>query len=213
MPPRAQLIPRKSPKQRRSRVTVEAILTATSRVLVQDGYAKTSTNRVAKVAGVSIGSLYQYFPSKEALVLALVNRHCEQMLNLLIESGPSMLEAPLDVAIRTYVRTMLAAHSVDPALHRVLVTQALHLGLDVIAGMEKTAREVVQSYLEHRKDDIMVMDTELAAFVLVTAVEAVTHNAVVNQPHHLRSGALEDEICALILRYLQGGDASARASA
>ena len=213
MPPRvSQLTPRKAPKQRRSRQTVEAILTATARVLVQDGYAKTSTNRVAKVAGVSIGSLYQYFPSKEALVLALVNQHCEQMLNLLVESGSSMLDEPLDVAVRTYVRAMLAAHAVDPTLHRVLVTQALHLGLDVIAGMEKTARTVVQTYLDHRRSDILVADTELAAFVLVSAVEAVTHNAVINQPQHLRSRALEDEICALILRYLQGGDVSVRAS-
>ena len=53
-------------------MTVEAILDATARVLVREGYARTSTNRVAAVAGVSIGSLYQYFPNKESLVAALV---------------------------------------------------------------------------------------------------------------------------------------------
>lgn len=67
----ARTRPRKLPKQERSRVTVEAILDATALVLVREGYDRASTKRVAGVAGVSIGSLYQYFPNKESLVAAL----------------------------------------------------------------------------------------------------------------------------------------------
>ena len=104
--------PRKRPKQRRSQITVDAILEATARVLVHEGYEKASTNRIAKVAGVSIGSLYQYFPSKESLVLALIEHHCEDMLKLLVESSVKLASAPLDQAIRTYVKAMLAAHDV-----------------------------------------------------------------------------------------------------
>src|SRR5579859_209108 len=66
---------RKTPNQERAKVTVDSILEATSRILVRDGVSAASTNRIAKEAGVCIGSLYQYFPSKEALIAALVDRH------------------------------------------------------------------------------------------------------------------------------------------
>ena len=68
-------MPRKSASQKRSQATVETLLDATARVLTREGYDRASTNRIAAKAGVSVGSLYQYFPNKEALVAALVARH------------------------------------------------------------------------------------------------------------------------------------------
>ncbi len=195
---------RKAPKQQRSKATVEAILEATARVLVEEGYERASTNRVAKVAGVSIGSLYQYFPGKEALVLALVQQHCERMIELLMKSVESLAEAPMHVAVRTYVRAMLEAHAVDPALHQVLVTQVLHLGLDYMQEMEKRARQIVAAYLELKKDQLLVSNIEVASFVLVASVEATAHSTLLERPSDLTSKALEDEICALVLRYLIG---------
>src|SRR5213082_1988183 len=79
MSPRPRTIPRKRPRQDRSKATVDAILTATARILMADGYDRASTNRIALAAGVSVGSLYQYFPSKEALVAALVENHLGRM--------------------------------------------------------------------------------------------------------------------------------------
>lgn len=199
-----QLNPRKAPKQRRSKATVEAILEATARVLVEEGYEKASTNRIAKVAGVSIGSLYQYYPGKEALVLALVQQHCEGMIELLTRSATSLAQLPMHTAVRTYVRAMLDAHAVDPELHQVLVTQVLHLGMDYVKEMECQARRIVGAYLELKKDQILVENLDVAAFVLVASVEATTHRAVLERPNDLKSKALEDELCALVLRYLTG---------
>src|SRR5487761_943127 len=71
--------PRKLASQERSRATVDALLEATTRVLIKEGYDRASTNRIAEVAGVSIGSLYQYFPSKEALVAAVIDRHTQEI--------------------------------------------------------------------------------------------------------------------------------------
>jgi AcrR family transcriptional regulator len=201
-----QLLPRKQPKQRRSRETVEAILDATARVLVAEGYDKASTNRIARVAGVSIGSLYQYFPSKESLMLALVERHCMQMLELLAACSETLRNEPVDVAIHTYVRAMLAAHAKEPELHQVLTTQALQVGCGYLKQMEEQACRIVRGYLEEHRDRIVPTDLDVAAFVLVTAVEAVTHRAVMERPEALRSRSLEDEICALVLRYLVGGE-------
>ncbi|MFN5165613.1 MAG: TetR/AcrR family transcriptional regulator, partial [Pseudomonadota bacterium] len=72
--PRIELRPRKSPRQVRSADTVETILAAAARVLERESLAGFNTNRVAAVAGVSVGSLYQYFPNKSALIAALIDR-------------------------------------------------------------------------------------------------------------------------------------------
>jgi len=111
-------IPRKSASQKRSRVTVETLLDATARVLTREGYDRASTNRIAARAGVSVGSLYQYFPNKEALVAALVARHNREMLQLLRDALREMGSRDLATVMRELVRAMVDAHLVDPALHR-----------------------------------------------------------------------------------------------
>jgi AcrR family transcriptional regulator len=78
-------ITRRRPKQRRAQETVEAVLDAVVRILKREGVGAVSTNRIAAVAGVSIGSVYQYFPDKRAIFLALHERHAEQ-IGRLVES-------------------------------------------------------------------------------------------------------------------------------
>jgi AcrR family transcriptional regulator len=202
MSERAAFQPRKTPKQRRSRETVDAILDATARVLVEEGYERATTNHIAAVAGVSVGSLYQYFPSKEALVAALVERHAEHMLAMLGQMAADLMDVPLAQAVRLYVRAVLTHHAEEPELHRVLVSHAAHLGLGAWGALEARARKLVVAYLAERRREILPRDLELAAFVLVSAVEAVTHRAVLERDRDPR--AFEEEICALVLRYLVG---------
>jgi AcrR family transcriptional regulator len=209
-----ELLPRKRPRQRRSKATVEAILEATARVLVEEGLDRASTNRIAEIAGVSIGSLYQYFPSKDALVMALLERHCERMLGLLLRSSVDLADAPLEEAVRTYVRAIIEAHAFEPKLHQVLILQAITMGLDHVAAIEQQARATVVAFLERRQSEILPDDLEMAAYVLVSAVEAATHRALLENPHDVPWESMEREICALILRYLRGhapGDTPRRA--
>src|SRR5215510_10266902 len=72
--------PRKEASQERSRATVDALIEATARILVREGFDSASTNRIAEKAGVSVGSLYQYFPGKEALIAAVIDRHHQETL-------------------------------------------------------------------------------------------------------------------------------------
>src|SRR5205809_3073218 len=74
--------PRKHASQARSRATVDALIEATARILVREGFDKASTNRIAEAAGVSVGSLYQYYPGKEALVVAVIERHNQDLTTL-----------------------------------------------------------------------------------------------------------------------------------
>ena len=199
--------PRKSPTQQRSQLTVAALLKATAHILVKEGYESASTNRIAEAAGVSIGSLYQYFPSKEALVAAVVDRHMQEMMQLLRAAVDRVREQPVEVATRELVRVMIDAHRVDPRLHRVLVEQVPRVGrLENIRAIDREAYALIRAYLEAHRDELRVADLDVASFVCVATVEALTHAAVVNRPDVLsdKSGVFADEVTRLVVGYLRG---------
>ena len=199
--------PRKSPSQQRSQLTVAALLKATAHILVKEGYESASTNRIAAAAGVSIGSLYQYFPSKEALVAAVVDRHMQEMLELLRAAVERVREQPVEVATRELVRVMIDAHRVDPRLHRALVEQVPRVGrLENVRAIDREAYTLIRAYLEAHRDELRVADLDVASFVCVATVEALTHAAVVNRPEVLsdKSGVFAEEVTRLVVGYLRG---------
>ena len=199
--------PRKSPTQQRSQLTVAALLKAAAHILVKEGYESASTNRIAEAAGVSIGSLYQYFPSKEALVAAVVDRHMQEMMQLLRAAVDRVREQPVEVATRELVRVMIDAHRVDPRLHRALVEQVPRVGrLENIRAIDREAYALIRAYLEAHRDELRVADLDVASFVCVATVEALTHAAVVNRPDVLsdKSGVFTDEVTRLVVGYLRG---------
>src|SRR5215470_18256165 len=115
--------PRKHASQERSRATVDALIEATARLLVREGFEKASTNRIAEEAGVSIGSLYQYYPSKEALVAAVIDRHNQQRMHVVRDALAEVAAQPVERAVRRLVAIAIEAHRIDPKLHRVLTEQ------------------------------------------------------------------------------------------
>jgi AcrR family transcriptional regulator len=200
----ARTSPRKVPRQERSRLTVEAILEAAARVFERQGYAGATTNRIAERAGVSIGSLYQYFPNKDAILVALVERHLDEGT---AEAGP-VLEGlvvdapPVEVAMRRLVEAMVALHRERPALHRVLFEEAprppaLRRRLDALEGAAVAA---IASYLRERDD--VARDPGLAARMVVRVVETVTHELVL-RPGDVAVDAYVDEAVALLVAYLK----------
>ncbi|HEX8784490.1 MAG TPA: TetR/AcrR family transcriptional regulator [Steroidobacteraceae bacterium] len=199
--------PRKSPTQQRSQLTVAALLKATAHILVKEGYESASTNRIAEAAGVSIGSLYQYFPSKEALVAAVIDRHTQEMLELVRAAVARVREQPVEVAARELVRVMIDAHRVDPRLHRALVEQVPRVGrLENIRAVDREAYALIRAYLEAHRSELRVADLDVASFVCVATVEALTHAAVVNRPDVLsdKAGVFTDEVTRLVVGYLRG---------
>ena len=206
---RPRTAPRKRPRQQRSVATVDAILDATARVLCTTGYDRASTNRIALAAGVSVGSLYQYFPSKEALVAALVERHVAQMTSLVKAKLASVALEPLHVAIRTMIQSMFDAHAVDPRLHKVLIEQVPRVGrLEQVVGVEREVEALVAALLGARRSELRPARIEAVAFVLCNVVEAVTHAAVLAelQPRAIRDVA--EELTDMVLRYLPSDSAS-----
>jgi len=207
MAQRPQTSPRKAASQKRSRLTVDALVEATARILIKEGYDRASTNKIAAVAGVSIGSLYQYFPSKEALVAAVIERHAEELSQVVREALLKVAARPLEIAVRELVSAGIDAHRVNPKLHRVLAEQVPRTGrLENIEAIERSSFALVRSYLEAHRDEIDIADLDIAAFICVTTVEALTHGAVLRRPDILadeKAGKFVDEVTRLVLRYLR----------
>jgi AcrR family transcriptional regulator len=199
--------PRKSASQERSRATVDALVEATARILVQEGFDKASTNRIAAKAGVSIGSLYQYFPSKEALVAAVMDRHSQELMQVVSDALAEIDALPIDQAVHKLVAVAVKAHRVDPKLHRVLAEQIPRTGrLEKVEAFNRQNYALFRAYLESHRDEVRPIDLDLAAFVCVTSIEALTHTAVLHHSERLRSdafGALIDETTRLVVQYLQ----------
>jgi AcrR family transcriptional regulator len=199
--------PRKNASQERSRATVDALVEATARILVREGFDHASTNRIAEVAGVSVGSLYQYFPGKDALVAAVIERHDQEIMQVVRVAMAEVASQPIKKAVRRLVAAAIDAHRVDPRLHRVLAEQIPRTGrLEHVETFNREAHALFLKYLEGQRDDIRRVDLALAAFVCVTSIEALTHNAVLHRSEMLTDAAgrtLVDEATRLVVGYLQ----------
>ena len=198
-------IPRKSASQKRSKAIVETLLDATARVLVREGYDRASTNRIAAVAGVSVGSLYQYFPNKEALVAALVARHNREILQLIREAVKEVASSDLRTAMRALVKAAVDAHMVDSALHRIFADQVPRMGqLAKIGALQREAFLLMRGYLEERRAEISVQDLDSTTFICVTTVEALTHEFVINKPSAVADDRERfiEEVTRLLMGYL-----------
>ena len=122
---RTRVTPRKRPSQARSRETVRAILEAAAHVFEERGPTAATTDAIAERAGVSIGSLYQYFPSKDALLATLSACHLLAAREAMAPAFAALAAgAPAGEAIPALVRAMVTAHAQRPRLHRILFTEA-----------------------------------------------------------------------------------------
>jgi AcrR family transcriptional regulator len=195
--------PRKRPRQERSKVTVDTILAATARVLVKKGFDGLTTNSVAEAAGVSIGSLYQYFPSKEALVAALIEQHIEEMNSEILNELTRVAQLPMSQAVRAVIELTIKAHAVNPELHKILTEQVPRVGrLARLIEADNISRRMVAGILAARKDELAIVDIDTAAFLLCTSIEAIVHRAALLAPERLRDPRLIDESVAMVTRYL-----------
>ena len=207
MPRKVDTNPRKQASQERSRLTVDVILEATTRVLIKDGYDRASTNKIAAEAGLSIGSLYQYFPSKEALVAAVSERHSREVLQLIRGTLEKVATSPIEMAARELVSVAIDAHRVNPKLHQVLAEEVPRIGrLKNVEAINHNVYQLVEGYLDAHRDEINVADLDIAAFICFTAVDALTHAAVLRRPDMLTNERAEifvNGVTNLVVRYLK----------
>jgi AcrR family transcriptional regulator len=194
---------RNQPQQSRSRVTVDAILTATVRVLEQEGADAATTSRIAEVAGVSVGTLYQYFGNRDAILDALQDREFSRATELLSGLlGPRAGAASHDMA-RAVVQGLLESYRAAPALHRVLAVEGLRVTpKERVLAFDGRAIATIRAFLSLPGARIRRPNVDAAAFVVYQAVRATMLAYLLEEPAGLDDESLVDELTDLILRYL-----------
>jgi AcrR family transcriptional regulator len=196
-----KLSPRKTPRQDRSRATVEALLEATTDILIRDGYTKLTTNRIAERAGVNIASLYQYFPGKDAIVAELRRRHGADQRAALRQVLAAHTAGELESTIRALVSVGVAGHADEPRLHRVFTEEIPALGYRDVAAIDAPIFEAMRRFLQDA--DVEVRDPDLALWIISTASGAILHRAAVERPEDLSTGVIAEELITLLCRYLR----------
>jgi len=173
-----QLDPRKSPVQGRSKDTVELLLDAAAQIFEKTGYAGGTTNRIAEHAGVSIGTLYQYFPGKDAIAVALLERHIAETARRLADWVAHMTAErhELDAALEDYVSGMLDTHMGRPRLQHMLLEETplperVH---EALLESERQAAATIGAFLM-RFPNVRHPSPEKAGFIMVQTVESLTH--------------------------------------
>lgn len=197
------LEPRKTPLQKRARATRDSILEAAARIIGQRGIASFNTNAVAERAGVSIGSLYQYFPNKDALMAALIQRQQEQQLaTLRTAASTTEPDADLEVVVRNLVRAAMQHHHDNDLLASAIDHEEARLPLGVMLdGYLTQGGALVATMLEQRGDVIGDVDPRIAARTLPALVRAVTDAWANLKPPQLDTA--EDEAVRAVLGYLR----------
>ncbi|SEQ90776.1 transcriptional regulator, TetR family [Lentzea xinjiangensis] len=204
MPPvHRRLDPRRKPRQVRAELTRDRILTAAAHVFSEHGYAAGTTNRIAERARVSIGSLYQYFPNKDAILAELLVRHVDRGAwhqADQVDLSPGTLEA----AVRALVRDAVDNHRDDPQLLRIMIEEGQFSQELRDTVTRHGARRVAQVRdLFARHPDVRVRDLGTAAELIVFTVELNTHRLAAF-PEGTSIEAVEDELVAMVTRYLRG---------
>lgn len=197
---KSQKIQRREPRQSRARATVDAVLEATARIVRREGLAGVNTNRIAEVTGISVGTLYGYFPDKTAILVALARR--------VLQEDRAVLLAALDAdaagdPVRSLVRALLLRHRTDTSLRRAVMS--VHLG-EGHGNEHSEQTEQFVAELARRGDRLFTRASppdRLRLFVATRAALGIARaTAEETRAQQFRVAALEDEILKLVSTYL-----------
>lgn len=194
---------RKTPSQSRSTETVEVILEASAQILEKIGLSHFNTNAIALRAGVSIGTLYQFFPNKDAILATLIRRYEEAMFASFEKAFAVMRGRSLEHSLRKLVRVMVVIHRERPALYRILeaAEDRLMEGTASPSIDEQIKRLMIAMLREHR-DKIAVKNIPDAATDLILIVRALVNGALARG--ETRWTGLEQRVYRAARGYLLG---------
>ncbi|MGZ4452199.1 MAG: TetR/AcrR family transcriptional regulator [Nocardioides sp.] len=195
---------RKEPRQARSREMVERIVAAGRQVLVERGYDAFSTNQVATTAGISPGSLYQYFPDKASILEIVVDRYWDEVAESVAASLADHLGEVGPQMVRQVADALISALEADRTLLGVVAEQLpLARSRERRRALERRVRELVGAYLVVRPDTSTRPDPGVAAWMIVLAIENLAMRWVLDRPPIDRDVVVE-EMTALVAGYLGG---------
>ena len=194
---------RKKPLQNRSQVTVDAIVEAAARVFESSGFDGASTNKIAEIAGVSVGSLYQYFPDKLGLLQAVNERYLVRMWGAVSVACREALLLPWPDALRHVVTTKINYHLKGGRLFGVLQTE---LPASATIGIQL---EIATKYFEVQMRNLLIanasmvaVDVDRAAHMIPIVGKGILNAAFISRPEDLGNGRIIDDLTNVLVNYL-----------
>ncbi|MDE0853818.1 MAG: TetR/AcrR family transcriptional regulator [Nevskia sp.] len=198
---------RKKPTQQRSQQAVEALIQATGQVIAEHGLDGLTTIKVAARAGISIGSLYQYFENKEALLAALQDRLTRELSDLVNRTAPPLLNADIETIVRSLLLAAFDFFESEQGLYLELLRNWYRL--DIARGLhhfEQNMLEVTRAYLIAHARDLRLGNVPAQTFVVINSVvfTLLRYLSLPQRPLFDRAQLIE-ELTVLIARYVSGG--------
>ena len=194
---------RRQPTQKRAQETVNAILDAVIRLLKRSGASTITTNSIGEAAGVSIGSVYQYFPNKRAIFTALHERHIDQVDRVLQRKISESAGEPLDRLVSHLMDGMIEVHASDPELAALLDSEVPHRSdraREFSLRLHEPLRKALAPHAESLGGTVKL---DLRAFLLGNMLEAFGHAVVLRRPRALSQHNASIEACKAILACLK----------
>lgn len=195
---------KKQPLQQRSRFTVDAIKEAAAHILREQGLEALNTNLVAERAGVSIGSLYQYFSSKESLIAEIKRDHFQLLRMKIKQAYVENQDKALNLIVLAFINASFEAHRIDPKLHEVLSGDLSKFGIveddDSSEAVRASIEQLLVAHKQELRDDLNV---PLAAKLCYNLVENIVHETVLYNPGNLDSELVTQEVERMIMSYLK----------
>jgi AcrR family transcriptional regulator len=193
--------PRKSPVQARSTASVDAILKATVQVLLKVGKEKLTTTRVAARAGVSVGTLYQYFPNKSALLRAAMRLHVEEILAEVDKVCAAQRGQPVEQMAEALAVAFLAVKMRDPKKSRALYAVSSDVeGAKIAASAVARANHAIVGLLESAPE-VLTTDLQLMATVLQSTIAGVKRQLLESDMPETLFAAMQRELVLVVRSY------------
>jgi len=194
---------RKKPQQQRSQATIDTIFEATIQVLLANGFDKTTTIQIANRAGVSIGSLYQYFPNKRALLAAIVKRHVGGVVDVTIDACKSVHGKTIQEMCATMMSAFVDAKTRKPEVSRALYLPAAAVNGDAIVKEEASRCAQAVHDMIITASDAKFAQAQLVSKVLIASVVGPTQAAIEAGGNRATFERLKLHLTALCVGYLK----------
>lgn len=194
---------RKQPSQERAKMTVDSIMLAAKKILETEGYTHLTTNHIAEIAGVSIGTLYQYFSSKETIIYALIESVVSDAAEKLQDKLLELMKEPIDAMMPIMIKLLLSIYRENEFVLFRIRTQIPQLK-DTYAKLttENFTYITNLAYLKQHKIELTVRDLPTALFIIDNTISSNCQSYLENNSLDLSEDDFINELSSIVLKYL-----------
>jgi AcrR family transcriptional regulator len=204
---KTEVTPRKRPEQERSRTTVAHILAASTQILQQQGLEFFNTNKVAQKAGISIGSLYQYFPNKEAIISALLERYVQKQFELIETEMQKMKGKNLRTTIAALVKVQLESKKKNSRFNKFIAETLFRIdGLKHMQKIDDKIADYLKQFVLPFKDELRDGDIDWMIFNMIHIMKILPVSVIFHPTFEIEDPKFEEELVELFFGYLKKRD-------